>query len=148
MKKAFFILGMAAVISSCGGKHDAKGNGGHEHQHEHATEHTGAIDYNFLGTYKGITPCETCPGVDTSLALYNDGTFEMSQSWLDGEENSTSTGKGDYSYDKSTKILALLGDEGEQKKFVVSEGQLEELNDDNKPYEGDEAGKYILKIQK
>ena len=49
----------------------------------------------YVGEYEGILPCTTCRGVETYLALYDDGSFTLSENYL-GRNDSSYTQQGTW----------------------------------------------------
>ncbi|MGQ4584085.1 copper resistance protein NlpE N-terminal domain-containing protein [Lysobacter sp. F60174L2] len=39
----------------------------------------------FAGTFSGTLPCADCPGIDTTLVLNPDGTYEISEAYQDSD---------------------------------------------------------------
>ena len=37
----------------------------------------------FAGTFNGTLPCASCPGIETELTLSSDGTFAMTETYID-----------------------------------------------------------------
>ncbi|RQP12666.1 MAG: copper resistance protein NlpE [Chryseobacterium sp.] len=103
------------------------------------------VEANATGTYEGILPCASCPGIDTKLELNNDMTYELEQEYQ-GEKGNKFTEKGRYAYDAATKVVTLQG--GDQEHYYrVGTNTLTQLNTDKTEVTGELAGHYILTKQ-
>ncbi|WP_233897587.1 copper resistance protein NlpE [Tenacibaculum piscium] len=89
------------------------------------------------GTYTGLLPCASCPGIVSTVFLKKDGTFEKNDLYLDSKDGYF-TEKGTFSFTKKNNVilktatesmsyaleentLTLLGIDGEKSSSAVSE---------------------------
>lgn len=90
------------------------------------------------GTYFGVLPCASCPGINTLITLNANGTYEKTVEYLESN-NTPQTTKGKFSWDKSGEIITI----GEN-VYSVGENQLFYLDTNRKKIEGELAENYIL----
>lgn len=100
-----------------------------------------ALDW--AGTYSGVLPCASCPGIDTVVSLHSDGTFERTMHYLD-QAVVPHTASGTFSWnDAGTKVE--LNTEGDGvAKYQVGENQLFHLDGDGQRITGELAAHYVL----
>lgn len=92
---------------------------------------------NWEGTYSGVLPCASCPGINTSIKLNKDNTYEKTEEYLESK-NTPETTKGNFEWIDQTTIKI------EETSYLVKENQLLQLDLNNKVIEGELADKYIL----
>lgn len=90
------------------------------------------------GTYFGVLPCTSCPGINTLITLNADGTYEKTVEYLKSDDIPKTT-KGQFHWDKMEQIITL-----EKSTYLVGENQLFSLDNNNKKIEGELAENYIL----
>ncbi len=99
--------------------------------------HTAQTSLDWDGTYFGVLPCASCPGINTLISLDDDGTFEKTVEYLDTDDTpETTSGKIEW---KDGSIITI----GES-AYLVDENQLFALDANNKVIEGDLAAHYVL----
>ena len=99
-----------------------------------------ALDWN--GAYKGVLPCASCEGIETTLVLNEDLTFDKTEVYL-GEEDGTFNTKGNFKWKEDGTTIALQTEDGEQ-LYKVTEGSIIALNADGKENTGDLAKFYVM----
>lgn len=95
----------------------------------------------WAGTYAGTLPCADCPGIATSITLGLQGTYELTETYI--ERGQPTTVKGRYGWDPSGNYIKLDA-AGDGAWFKVLDGQLQRLDMDGKPVRGKLASFYIL----
>lgn len=88
---------------------------------------------DWAGVYQGVLPCADCEGINTTLTLNNDGTFELEQAYKKGITTfipQATTGK--IVWDKS-KPLIYINENNEQRTFFVGEGYVQAYDMQGKP---------------
>ena len=94
------------------------------------------------GNYKAFLPCASCMGIDSTLTLKKDGTFESVMNYK-SKDNYKAVSKGKYSV-KNGVITTV--DEYKEKSFYKIEGEsLKMLDMDQKEVTGELKDKYIFK---
>ncbi|EIA07879.1 copper resistance protein NlpE [Flavobacterium frigoris] len=94
------------------------------------------------GTYKGMTPCADCEGIETELILNKDLTFVLKTKYLGKEKENVFEEKGDFTWNASGSIISL---KGISYQYKVGENTLTQLDLDGKASTGLLADMYILK---
>lgn len=133
-----FILCLSVLFtSSCKNKKNEQKEASEEHTNvdkEHSTKNS--IDWE--GTYFGVVPCSSCPGINTLVTLNNDGTFQRSVDEIgSGKEAETSTGKIEWSVNESIVNI-------DNHFYFIAENQLIALDAELKKHEGENADAYLL----
>ncbi|MFD2555813.1 copper resistance protein NlpE [Sphingobacterium tabacisoli] len=104
--------------------------------------HNSKNSVDWMGTYKGTTPCADCPGIETTIKIYKDETFSYKALYQDRNLTVTDTGKFEW-FDKDGSIQ-LKGKDTDI-KYKVGENILIQLDTEGKEITGTLADKYILK---
>ena len=60
----------------------------------------------FAGTFNGSLPCASCPGIETELTLSPDGTFTMTETYID-QADGTQKSQGTWSAEQDGARLRL-----------------------------------------
>ncbi len=103
------------------------------------------LDWN--GTYKGTLPCADCSGIETTVTLNNDKTYEKTENYLD-KDNANFQEKGTFTFtDNATKII--LTDSSQAKtQYAIGENHLILLGSDGQVSTSPMADQYRLdKVQ-
>lgn len=93
---------------------------------------------NFGGSYFGVLPCASCPGINTLITINTDGTYEKTVEYLASNDIPETT-KGKFTLDKTRQVITM----GEH-SYLVAENQLFTLDENYKKIEGELAENYIL----
>ncbi|MEO6681525.1 MAG: copper resistance protein NlpE [Ginsengibacter sp.] len=104
------------------------------------TSHT-ALDWD--GTYVGMLPCADCEGIETTLVLNKDLTFERI-SLYKGKKGGKFTDAGSFSFDSTGNVVTLIIEE-ENPSYKVKEGKIVLLNQSGEENTGELAEFYVLK---
>ncbi|MBL4745717.1 MAG: copper resistance protein NlpE N-terminal domain-containing protein [Flavobacteriaceae bacterium] len=107
-----------------------------------STKTTTNVKTDYLGTYQGVLPCASCPGIKTTIELYKDNTYTYDTEYL-GENTELFTKKGTYTLLKN--ILSLQLDDEEILHLKINKNQLIYLGKDTLVNTGALASFYILK---
>ena len=83
----------------------------------------------FVGTYKGVLPCASCSGIDTTLELKADGTFSLTTLFLDEPDAKPETVSGSYSQSED-KTLIRLDENGDGYTYFIGDNMLEMRDED------------------
>jgi hypothetical protein len=76
------------------------------------------------GSYSGITPCADCPGIELTLTLKNDQTYEMTRVYKEREGIFKNSGAFTWN-DAGTQInLQNVNEHGAFEHFIVQNGKL------------------------
>ncbi len=106
--------------------------------------HTSRIALDYHGVYQGVLPCADCEGIRTTLRLDEDGHYQVSQVYLgkNGEQEFLSS--GEYQWDDSGQVIALMGEE-EPRQYFVGENVLWKLDGEGRRIGGDLRDLYSLR---
>lgn len=100
--------------------------------------------FDWQGTYKGVTPCADCEGIETLIVLNNDLTYSIKTKYLGKGNGKVFEDTGSYIWNKSVGIIVLEGMEGSPSKYKVGENQLIQLDLEGNVISGALAEKYVL----
>jgi uncharacterized lipoprotein NlpE involved in copper resistance len=100
---------------------------------------------DWQGTYKGVTPCADCEGIETEIILNLDLTYVLKTKYLGKGDGKVFEEKGSFVWDKSGGKITLKGGQGGPSQYKVGENQLIQLDMEGKVIEGDLAEMFILK---
>ncbi|WP_214226897.1 copper resistance protein NlpE [Pedobacter sp. B4-66] len=101
-----------------------------------------SLDWN--GTYKGITPCADCEGIETEVTLNKDMTFIVKTIYK-GKSDKVFEEKGSFKWDATGSKISLEGLKDRPSQFFVGENTLTQLDLEGNRITGALAEKYILK---
>lgn len=94
------------------------------------------------GTYEAIVPCADCPGINTSLTLNSDKTFNITEEYI--QRDSKKQDKGTFEWDATGSMITLKGKTAHY-KYKVGENKLIQLDMDGKEIAGPHKDLYIFK---
>lgn len=98
-----------------------------------------------VGKYKGILPCADCEGIETSIELKSDSTYNREMKYL-GKKDNLFTASGKWTW-VSEFVISLGSIKEGPNRYFVAEGKLLQLDMSGKKISGPLAGKYELKKQ-
>ena len=87
-----------------------------------------AVDWD--GTYAGILPCASCPGIDVTLDLESDGRYRLAETYQDSGE-ATFVEQGTFTWNEAGTTITL--DDEDKRSFLVTEGSVEMVGADGQP---------------
>lgn len=102
--------------------------------------------YNWEGTYEGVTPCADCEGIETTLTLKTDETFDLSQTYLgvDGRDESRFHESGRFNWEENgNEIIVRTSDQ--TIRFKVGNNEVTMLDMAGNVVSGELANFYVLK---
>jgi uncharacterized lipoprotein NlpE involved in copper resistance len=143
MKKLLLVIILGILFMGCGtGK---KQNTASEEEKIRVPDmHTTQIALDFWGTYKGIVPCADCEGIETTIELKADETFEVQTVYL-GKSDEVFSYSGHYHWSDDGRSIHLHGIENGPSYYFVGENQLIQLDMEGNRITGELAEKYVLK---
>jgi heat shock protein HslJ len=101
-----------------------------------------ALDWQ--GTYKGITPCADCEGIETEITLNTDLSFVIKTQYLGKGDGKVFEEKGNFAWDKTGGSISLSGMKGRPSQYKVGENKLIPLDMEGKAITGQLTEKYVL----
>lgn len=107
--------------------------------------HNSQNSLDWQGTYKGVTPCADCEGIETGVTLNADLTFAIKTKYLGKGDGKVFEEKGNFVWDKTGGSISLESLKGSSTQYKVGENRLIQLDREGKVIEGDLAEKYVLK---
>ncbi|WP_206212101.1 copper resistance protein NlpE N-terminal domain-containing protein [Vibrio sp. HDW18] len=118
---------------------------------ESATEaidaaHNAQNSLDWAGSYQGTLPCADCGGIETELTLNEDGTYKLSENYLD-KEGQPLVSQGTFAWDETGSIVILRSGEQTGRQYLVGENTLTHLDMHGQQIDGDLAGFYVLNRQ-
>jgi copper homeostasis protein (lipoprotein) len=108
-----------------------------------ATADNSRTSVDWPGTYTGVIPCEDCEGIETSLALYEDGTYLIKTKAL-GKDDKVTKRTGSFTWDEAGGKIQLQGLGDEPNRYLVGENVLFQLDEQGNRITGDVAAQYTL----
>jgi len=133
MKNPFICLLALIVLSGCASAPESAGVPDAAHNSRNSLD--------WAGTYRGILPCASCPGIETVVTLSPDGTYVSSARYLE-EEGPAFTGGGTFEWDNDGSRIRLSGEE--PLWFRVGENTLTQLRLDGSMVTSVLAEHYVL----
>jgi heat shock protein HslJ len=106
--------------------------------------HNSQNSLDWAGTYKGITPCADCEGIETKVILNKDLTFVIQTKYLGKGDAKVFEEKGSFTWDKTGGIVLLQGLKGIPSQYKVGENRLIQLDMEGKVITGPLAEKQVL----
>ena len=106
--------------------------------------HNSQNSLDWQGTYKGVSPCANCEGIETEIVLNADLTFTLKTKYLGKEDSKIFEEKGSFVWDKTGGIISLERLKGRSSQYKVGENRLIQLDIEGKVITGDLAEKYVL----
>ena len=104
--------------------------------------HSSRMALDWAGTYSGMLPCASCPGVETEVTLNADGTFRLSRLYLD-EGAAPDMRTGTFEWNEAGSAVMLDEAAGGQ-RYQVGENVLFHLDQNGARITGDLAARYVL----
>lgn len=105
--------------------------------------HTSRNALDWAGSYSGVLTCADCPGIETTIRLEADGSFERRMVYL-GEQSTPAVETGNFRWDAAGRTITLSGQGLEPQRYQVGEHRLIQLDRQGRPIEGELAGRYVL----
>ena len=102
----------------------------------------------FIGTYKGVLPCASCAGIETTLELNADGSYRLTTLFLEVPDAKPETVTGRYRQ-SDDKTLIHLDENGDGFTYAIGDNQREMRDSDgtNGGRSEEENANYRLKKQ-
>jgi len=104
--------------------------------------HNSKNSLDWAGSYSGVVPCASCPGIETRVTLRADGTFDRSMYYID-ESPFPNTDSGTFTWNAAGSKVTLGTGNGAQ-QYQVGENHLFHLDRSGERITGDLAGQYVL----
>jgi len=106
--------------------------------------HRSANSLDWAGVYRGIVPCADCEGIDTTLQLASDGTYQLSMTYL-GKSTPPFSSAGSFEWHQDGRAILLNAGHGTPRFYRVEENRLRQLDTRGEPIKSALADKYVLR---
>jgi uncharacterized lipoprotein NlpE involved in copper resistance len=106
--------------------------------------HNSQNSIDWQGTYKGITPCADCEGIETEITLNENLSYVMKTKYLGKRDGKIFEEKGNFVCDKSGGSITLKGLKDRLSNYKVGENRLIQLDMNGNIISGALAEKYVL----
>ena len=106
--------------------------------------HNSQNSLDWQGTYKGVTPCADCEGIETEVVLNIDLTYIIRTKYLGKGDAKIYEEKGNFVWDETGSSIALQGVKGRPSNYKVGENKLIQLDIKGNTISGALAEKYVL----
>ncbi len=107
--------------------------------------HDSQNSLDWAGTYEGTLPCADCEGIETTLALNDDLTYQMNTNYLGRNDALEEETSGTFSWDENGAVITLENKAEAENSFKIGEGRIWALDSNGDMITGDLANHYILK---
>ncbi|ELJ8513473.1 TPA: copper resistance protein NlpE N-terminal domain-containing protein [Vibrio cholerae] len=108
--------------------------------------HNAQNSLDWSGIYQGTLPCADCGGIETELTLNADGTYALTEKYLD-KEGEPFASQGTFVWNEAGNIVTLQTGDQTGRQFMVGENTLSHLDMEGKVIEGELAEFYVLSKQ-
>ncbi len=111
----------------------------------HSTQpdsHTSQNSLDWQGVYSGVTPCASCPGIETELTLASELNYVLTTKYVD--HKGVDTVKGKFSWDGNVIKLDGIKDGERPTMYKVEEEKIRQLDLKGKEVKGPLASNYVL----
>lgn len=144
MKRPLFTIALVAILTTaCNDPQNAPSQGATANAETQTTIPLGDTSQNALdwpGVYEGVLHCASCEGIQTTLTLQADNSFELKSIYL-GKDESIFKVAGKFDWDSNGSKITL----SDGSKYLVGENQLLMLDTEGNRITGGLAEHYILK---
>ena len=99
----------------------------------------------WAGTYSGVLPCASCPGIETVLRLNSDMTYRLETTYQD-KGSDTYSEEGKFEWNKQGDVVMLKGVDSSEalNRYSVGENRVTMLDVDGIAIKGVLADNYVL----
>ncbi|WKY93960.1 copper resistance protein NlpE [Vibrio metoecus] len=162
MKKSIFALSaLTLILVGCDNQQDAKVEvekivdvAAQPVEQSAAQASTDSVDaahnaqnsLDWAGIYQGTLPCADCGGIETELTINSDGTYKLTEQYLD-KEGEPFVSEGTFAWDETGSIVTLQSGEQTGRQYLVGENTLTHLDMHGQQIDGELAEFYVLSKQ-
>lgn len=105
--------------------------------------HNSQNSLDWMGTYRGITPCADCEGIETTLVLHEDGRYELATEYL-GKSDEIFRESGTFTWNENGNQIQLDDEDVRPADYLIQENRVVQLDMEGDRITGDLADYYIL----
>ena len=145
-KKIIFVLSIACLLFSLNA---CKSKGGNANQTQITTGDNTKDCLDWKGRYSGVTPCADCDGIEVTIILKENNTYEITWYYL-GKGGIFYGREGKFKWNSTDSIITLEDMEADTvpTMYKVCENHLLQLDLKGQVVTGEHADDYILnKVQ-
>ncbi|PAR30169.1 copper resistance protein NlpE [Vibrio metoecus] len=162
MKKSIFALSaLTLILVGCDNQQDAKVEvekivdvAAQPVEQSAAQASTDSVDaahnaqnsLDWAGIYQGTLPCADCGGIETELTINSDGTYKLTEQYLD-KEGEPFVSEGTFAWDEAGSIVTLQSGDQTGRQYLVGENTLTHLDMHGQQIDGELAEFYVLSKQ-
>lgn len=162
MKKSIFALSaLTLILVGCDNQQDAKVEvekivdvAAQPVEQSAAQASTNSVDaahnaqnsLDWAGIYQGTLPCADCGGIETELTINSDGTYKLTEQYLD-KEGEPFVSEGTFAWDETGSIVTLQSGDQTGRQYLVGENTLTHLDMHGQQIDGELAEFYVLSKQ-
>ncbi|ENM5882185.1 copper resistance protein NlpE [Vibrio metoecus] len=108
--------------------------------------HNAQNSLDWAGIYQGTLPCADCGGIETELTINSDGTYKLTEQYLD-KEGEPFVSEGTFAWDETGSIVTLQSGDQTGRQYLVGENTLTHLDMHGQQIDGELAEFYVLSKQ-
>lgn len=90
-------------------------------------EATASTALDYAGIYKGLLPCADCEGIETTLQINADKTYQLTTQYLGKKEAAEKKSEGSWSW-VTGNIMKLEAEQNGPNQYFISEGKVFQLD--------------------
>lgn len=106
--------------------------------------HNSRTALDWPGSYSGVLPCADCEGIQTTITLRADGTYERELVYI-GKSADPAQQSGRFSWNAAGSVVTLALPDGATQMYQVGENQLFHLDEAGNRISGDLGTQYVLR---
>jgi uncharacterized lipoprotein NlpE involved in copper resistance len=143
MKNTFALLSASVTLLTLGCQNSAEKKENQQQQDSVSVidSHTSENSLDWAGVYQDTIPCADCPGILTTVKLYEDGTYAYNAEYL--ERNMTLQDTGRFMWHNNGSVVHLKGTDIDT-KYKVGENVLLQTDSTGNVIEREIADQYSL----
>lgn len=104
--------------------------------------HNAQNSLDWAGEYSGTIPCASCPGIDLTIVLNDDGTYSKTSVYQEKKDGRFEE-LGTFAWDATGSIVTLTSKD-DTSSFKVHEGSILLLDTEGNEITGELANMYVL----
>lgn len=105
--------------------------------------HNSRNSLDYWGVYQGTVPCADCAGIEMTLVIHENDTYERFLKYLGKGDSEMIEQRGSFEWNEAGSAITLEERHGST-KYRVGETALLQLNTEGEVITGDLADKYVL----
>jgi uncharacterized lipoprotein NlpE involved in copper resistance len=142
MKKIFYVFTTAALVfglCACG----VSDQSANQPADQPVDMHNSEISLDWAGVYTGVIPAASGPGINVTMTLRYDLTYEVQYQYIDRPDDGDFTITGTFRWNEAGSAITLDAT-NIPPHYSVGEGRLTQLDMEGNPITGALADNYVL----